>query len=64
MTGLRLTLLSPRHIDATEATRLGVPAGWYGTKASGTFVIGPHATEEACLKDIQKTGPIAQDQIR
>jgi hypothetical protein len=63
MTGPKMTMLSPRHVDTSEATRLGVPAGWYGTKASGTFVIGPHATEEACLKDIAKTGPIAQDRI-
>jgi len=60
----RMTMLTPRHIDAREAARLGVASGWYGTKASGAFVLGPHPTEETCLKDIQKVGPIAQDQVR
>jgi hypothetical protein len=40
--------LAPRFIDAAEATRLGVQSGWYGSKASGTFVTGPHETEKEC----------------
>jgi len=62
MITLRMTSLVPRHVDAREAARFGVAAGWYGAKMSGTFVIGPHPTEEACLKEIAKVGPIAQDQ--
>jgi hypothetical protein len=58
-----MTLLEPRHVDAREAARLGTPSGWYGTKASGTFVIGPYPSEQDCLKEIGKHGPISQDQI-
>ena len=63
MIELRMTKLVPRHVDAAEAARLGIPSGWYGAKISGTFVIGPHLTEQACLIEIGKTGPIAQDQM-
>lgn len=63
MTGLRKTLLEPRHVGAQEAARLGAPSGWYGAKASGTFVIGPFPSEQACLKEIGKFGPIPQDQV-
>jgi hypothetical protein len=44
--------LSPRHVEKDESTRLGVESGWYGTKVSGTFVTGPHATENDCLRKI------------
>ena len=44
--------LSPRHVQMEEARRLGVPAGWYSTKISGTFVSGPHASEADCLLKI------------
>ena len=44
--------LSPRHVQTEEARRLGVPAGWYSTKISGTFVSGPHASEADCLLKI------------
>ena len=54
--------LMPHHVDKTEATRLGVTSGWYGTKMSGTFVTGPFPTEEGCLESIAKVGPISQDQ--
>jgi hypothetical protein len=43
---------SPRHVEKEESTRLGVNSGWYGTKVSGTFVTGPHATEADCLRNI------------
>ena len=56
--------LIPHHVDKTEATRLGVTSGWYGTKMSGTFVTGPFPTEEGCLKKIAEIGPISQDQRR
>lgn len=63
MIALKLTKLVPRQVDTAEAARLGIPAGWYGTKISGTFVIGPHPTEQDCLTEIGKVGPIAQDQM-
>ena len=63
MIAVKLTKLVPRHVDTAEAARLGIPAGWYGAKISGTFVTGPHATEQACLTEIAKIGPIAQDQM-
>ncbi len=44
--------LAPRFIDAGEATRLGVQSGWYGAKASGTFVTGPHETEKDCERTL------------
>jgi hypothetical protein len=43
---------APRKVDQEEAKRLGVPAGWYGTKVSGTFVTGPLETHDACLAAI------------
>jgi hypothetical protein len=51
---------SPRHVEAEESARLGVQSGWYGTKVSGTFVTGPHATEEDCkLKIAELVGSTA-----
>jgi hypothetical protein len=48
-----------RKVGAAESTRLGVESGWYGTKVSGTFVTGPHATETECIHKIgELTGPI------
>jgi len=44
--------LAPRHVEDKEAARLGVGSGWYSTKVSGTFVSGPHTTNEDCLKKI------------
>jgi hypothetical protein len=44
--------LAPRFIDAAEATRLGVKSGWYGSKASGTFVTGPHENEKDCERTL------------
>ena len=52
-----MTNLSTRHVDATEAARLGVESGWYGTKVSGTFVTGPHTTQEDCLSKIRELNP-------
>jgi len=54
--------LLPRHVQTKEATSLGVESGWYGTKVSGTFVTGPHPTEESCVRKINEIGPISQDQ--
>jgi hypothetical protein len=48
-----------RNVGTIESTRLGVVSGWYGTKVSGTFVTGPHATEAECVRKIGEiTGPI------
>ena len=44
--------LAPRFIDAAEAHRLRVQSGWYGSKASGTFVTGPHQTEKDCERTL------------
>jgi hypothetical protein len=49
--------LSPRHVKTDEALRLGVISGWYSTKASGTFVSGPHDSEAACLGRIAEINP-------
>ena len=49
--------LSPRHVLAAEALRLGVESGWYSTKVSGTFVSGPHPTEAACRLRINEINP-------
>jgi hypothetical protein len=49
--------LSPRHVKTEEALRLGVESGWYATKVSGTFVSGPHHTEDDCLHRIAEIDP-------
>jgi hypothetical protein len=48
-----------RRVGMAEAAQLGVESGWYGTKVSGTFVTGPHATEAECVSKIgELNGPI------
>jgi len=49
--------LSPRHVQTEEALRLGVASGWYATKASGTFVSGPHGSSVECLRRIAEIDP-------
>jgi len=49
--------LSPRHVTTEESLRLGVESGWYSTKVSGTFVSGPHASEDDCLRRIAEIDP-------
>ena len=50
-----------RHVEIPEAARLGIESGWYGTKVSGTFVTGPHASEaERVRKIAELSGPIAK----
>jgi len=49
--------LSPRHVKTEESSRLGVISGWYSTKASGTFVSGPHESEADCLRKIAEIDP-------
>jgi hypothetical protein len=48
-----MQILGSRFVDKEESLRLGVQSGWYVTKVSGTFVSGPHATEEASDRTIQ-----------
>jgi hypothetical protein len=52
-----MQILSPRHVQTEESLRLGVVSGWYSTKASGTFVTGPHITKEDCLSKIAELNP-------
>ena len=40
-----------------KSARLGVVSGWYSTKVSGTFVTGPHTTQEDCLSKIAELNP-------
>ena len=49
--------LLSRHVQAEESARLGCESGWYSTKVSGTFVSGPHATEQDCLSKIAELNP-------
>lgn len=49
--------LLSRHVKADESLRLGVESGWYTTKVSGTFVSGPHASNDECLKKIAELNP-------
>lgn len=49
--------LSSRHVQKEESVRLGVEAGWYGTKVSGTFVTGPYPTQEACQRRLAELDP-------
>jgi hypothetical protein len=58
-----MTPLSTRYVDATEAARLGVDPGYYGTKVSGTFVTGPHSTHEDCLRQIKILGLVPDVRI-
>jgi hypothetical protein len=51
--------LVPRLIGKSEASRLGVLAGWYGTKVSGTFVTGPCASLATCIEAIDSASEMA-----
>jgi hypothetical protein len=57
--GTSMQNLSPRHVKTEESQRLGVVSGWYSIKASGTFVTGPHVTQEDCLSKIAELNPPA-----
>lgn len=49
--------LFSRHVKLEESLRLGVASGWYTTKMNGTFVTGPHATEEEAAFKIAEMNP-------
>jgi hypothetical protein len=55
--GTFMQILSARHVKPEESARLGVVSGWYSTKVSGTFVTGPHTTQEDCLSKILELNP-------
>jgi len=55
--GNPMQILSARHVKTEESLRLGVVSGWYSTKVSGTFVTGPHTTQEDCLSKIAELNP-------
>jgi len=55
--GSHMHILSARHVKTEESLRLGVVSGWYSTKVSGTFVTGPHTTQEDCLSKILELNP-------
>ncbi|MBX9709559.1 MAG: hypothetical protein K2X60_00825 [Xanthobacteraceae bacterium] len=57
MVDISMQNLSSRHVKAEESARLGVVSGWYSTKMSGTFVSGPHATNDECLRKIAELNP-------
>ena len=44
--------LVPRLFGETEAKRLGIENGWYGTRVSGTLMTGPDASLDACVAAI------------
>jgi len=52
-----MEIFTSRHVQAAESLRLGVEAGWYITKISGTFVNGPIATEAACATKLAELNP-------
>ena len=52
-----MQILCARHVQTEESQRLGVVSGWYSTKVSGTFVTGPHTTQEECLSKIAELNP-------
>lgn len=50
--------LASRHVKADESARLGIEAGWYTHKVSGTFVSGPHANDADAQKKILELNPL------
>lgn len=44
--------LVPRLIGESEAKRLGIQDGWYGTKVSGTIMTGASSSLENCMAAI------------
>jgi hypothetical protein len=42
----------PRLVGKSEASRLGIQDGWYGTKVSGTFVTERYESLAMCIDAI------------
>jgi hypothetical protein len=57
MLNVAMKELSSRHVKLEESQRLGVGTGWYTTKVNGTFVTGPHATQEEATRKIAELNP-------
>ena len=59
MVEISMQNLASRHVKAEESARLGIEAGWYTHKVSGTFVSGPHANDAEAQKKILEFNPPA-----
>jgi|GraSoiStandDraft_4_1057263.scaffolds.fasta_scaffold1563216_2 hypothetical protein len=46
--------LMPRHVQGTEAVRLGVINGWYAVSLVGAICGGPFLTRAACDAHIEQ----------
>ena len=57
MVEISMQNLASRHVKAEESARLGIAAGWYTHKVSGTFVSGPHANDADAQKKILELNP-------
>jgi hypothetical protein len=57
MTDISMQNLAARHVKEEESARLGIEAGWYAHKASGTFVGGPFASNAEAQKTIIALNP-------
>ena len=58
MVEISMQNLASRHVKADESARLGIQAGWYTHKVSGTFVSGPHANDADAQKKILELNPL------
>lgn len=57
MVDISMQNLASRHVKAEESARLGIAAGWYTHKVSGTFVGGPYANDADAQKKILELNP-------
>ena len=57
MTEISMQNLAARQVKAEESARLGISAGWYTHKVSGTFVGGPYASNDDAQKKILELNP-------
>ena len=57
MVEISMQNLASRHVKAEESARLGIAAGWYTHKVSGTFVGGPYASNDDAQKKILELNP-------
>ena len=58
MVDISMQNLASRHVKADESARLGIEAGWYTHKVSGTFVSGPHANSDEAQKKVLELNPL------
>ena len=57
MVEISMQNLAARQVKAEESARLGIAAGWYTHKVSGTFVGGPYASDADAQKKILELNP-------